>query len=543
MSPTNNIFVAVPVALLTLWASRWVFMYISTPKKLSKDKKLATYDELPGPVGCPLFGSFSTFVYYIYMKRSDLFVQNITETYGPISKFTMLGKKVVVIADAKIMRTIFRNSSDAVYRSDSMQIALEGITPLALFALPTGIADPGGDTWKKHRKGIQPAFGPKHIRDSVGICVKYVDSLLDFWMECVEKSNGRAVREVLTDMTAVAGDIISKFALGIEFGAVESIKKSENNETMQVIQQIAYSFGARLYLTDAKFIWPLLNISTKQLRERTQELFTTFIQQIEDRRNWLSEYARKNIDWETSDSWISTLLDRLVLPEGVPIKNALKYSDDEIRDEVLGFFGAGQESSTLAFVWMIYEICLHEEVQKKLKKEIDESIQDKAPTHDDLLSMKYLDAVLKETLRVHAVFTHLGRQIWKEYKVTGDDGVEVVLPANSNVILNIRGVQMSKKYWGDEAEEFKPERWIRNEGEPEFSPAIGTYVPFGDGPFNCIGQKLAIVEIKVSLIRMLQRFDLSIASSQGDIEPSHTITFGLRCGLLLDLKKRTEFYK
>ncbi|KAJ3121900.1 Cytochrome P450 3A4 [Nowakowskiella sp. JEL0407] len=230
------------------------------------------------------------------------------------------------------------------------------------------------------------------------------------------------------------------------------------------------------------------------------------------------------------------LLDRLVLPQSAAQSLGVTFSDEEIIGEVVGFFGAGQETSTQAMTFLVYELCENEGVQSKLVKEIDDVLGGNIPTLDILPSLKYLDAVVKETLRFHTILPQMLRVTAQEFSANSDDGSIFLFPKNSTVFIDCEAVHHSKTYWGDDVDVFKPERWLAN-GE-EFVPVPGSFLPFGDGPMNCIGQKVALIEIKITMIRLLQEFKIRHSPKQGPVVLINTVTSGLKHGLIVEIEKK-----
>ncbi|KAJ3116731.1 Cytochrome P450 4d2, partial [Physocladia obscura] len=133
----------------------------------------------------------------------------------------------------------------------------------------------------------------------------------------------------------------------------------------------------------------------------------------------------------------------------------------------------------------------------------------------------YLDQVVKEAQRLHAVVPIVSRSVKNDVEHDG-----YIIPANAILVLSIRGVQLDPKFWKN-PEIFDPERW-----EDPSSIAANSFLPFGEGPHNCIGQKMAVIEMKIILINLLSRFTLELIEDQ-EINFINTITLGLKNGLKL----------
>nr|KAJ3421784.1 Arp complex subunit [Polyrhizophydium stewartii] len=159
-------------------------------------------------------------------------------------------------------------------------------------------------------------------------------------------------------------------------------------------------------------------------------------------------------------------------------------------------------------------------------------------------------------MRLHPVAGQFGRAFTRDFEYNG-----VVIPAGvgsrivsmrtasqpdakltlafwkSEILLSVSQTHTNPEYW-PEPERFNPDRW------DGLKPQPGTYLPFGDGPMNCIGQKLALIEIKTScaaivMIKLLARFNLDLVPEQ-KLEVISTLTTGLKHGLKVKLTRRSN---
>uniref|UniRef100_A0A8D2DW39 unspecific monooxygenase n=1 Tax=Sciurus vulgaris TaxID=55149 RepID=A0A8D2DW39_SCIVU len=175
-------------------------------------------------------------------------------------------------------------------------------------------------------------------------------------------------------------------------------------------------------------------------------------------------------------------------------------SDLELVAQSIIFIFAGYDttSSTLSFI--IYTLATHPEVQKKLQQEIDAALPNKAPvTYDVLFEMEYLDMVVNETLRLYPVIERIVRVCKKDVEING-----VFIPKGTVVAVPIYSLHQNPKYW-PEPEKFSPERFSKK-NKDSINPYV--YMPFGNGPRNCIGMRFALMNMKLALIRVLQNFSI-----------------------------------
>uniref|UniRef100_UPI00398E99CA thromboxane-A synthase isoform X3 n=1 Tax=Pristiophorus japonicus TaxID=55135 RepID=UPI00398E99CA len=171
---------------------------------------------------------------------------------------------------------------------------------------------------------------------------------------------------------------------------------------------------------------------------------------------------------------------------------------DKILGQAFIFFAAGYEttSSTLAFT--SYLLANHPESQELLLKEVDEFCKSHTtPDYNNVQKLPYLDMVISESLRMYPPGVRFSRVCEKDCLVNG-----LLIPAGFTIEVPVGVLHYDPKYW-PEPEKFKPERFTA-EMKAERHPFV--YLPFGAGPRNCIGMRLAQLEIKIALVRLLSKY-------------------------------------
>ena len=165
---------------------------------------------------------------------------------------------------------------------------------------------------------------------------------------------------------------------------------------------------------------------------------------------------------------------------------------------------AGYETTATTLAFIAYYLALYPNVQEKLQKEIDEhfSVTGQDINYESLQKLPYLGMVFCEVSRL-AYIGHLAVQrMCKETIKLGD----VTIPEGTKVIVNVADIHMNPQLWGPEpVDQLVPQRFLPERKGTRHSMA---YLPFGAGPRNCIGMCFAIMEAKMALINMLQRFSI-----------------------------------
>jgi len=218
---------------------------------------------------------------------------------------------------------------------------------------------------------------------------------------------------------------------------------------------------------------------------------------------------------------------------------ATKTEDTEaIRDQLLNILLAARDTTTALLSHTVYFFAMYPDVLKKAREEILDVIgPEGAPTVENMRGLKYLRAVLNETLRL---FTPLPSSLRdsrnKGVALPRSDAtynsVPMYVPPRTPVLTMPYLMQRNKALWGPDAEEFKPARWFDPDLQQQVSANPFIFVPFASGPRNCIGQNYALNEATLFLVRLLQRFDEFSIDERKQLPPpwrrDPTVDIGLK---------------
>jgi cytochrome P450 len=164
--------------------------------------------------------------------------------------------------------------------------------------------------------------------------------------------------------------------------------------------------------------------------------------------------------------------------------------DKELRDQLMTLLLAGNETTALSLAWAVDEICRRPAVLAKILDEIAGCPSPAEP-------LPYLDATIKEVLRLHPVTALLVRKITAPVALREHEA-----PAGSFLVLNVYIAHRHPEYWRD-PDEFQPERFLDQKPDPY------AWLPFGGGARRCIGMAFALLEMRVVLATMLSELRLA----------------------------------
>lgn len=198
---------------------------------------------------------------------------------------------------------------------------------------------------------------------------------------------------------------------------------------------------------------------------------------------------------------------------GILMEGSQSASTDFLVQQSLTMLGAGHDTVAQSLNWAIIELCWHQDVQTRLREEIRgalsrpiSSIDATSEELNAITSLPYLNAVCQETFRCHPPVHHLYRDAVEDVSVGGQ-----MMRRGTSFSISIRALNRSPKIWGDDAQKFRPERWLDDtSGGAEDRNA---FMSFSQGPRACIGERLGRTEMALVLAGLVGCFELSLSDN------------------------------
>ncbi|KAE8983579.1 hypothetical protein PR003_g23981 [Phytophthora rubi] len=190
-----------------------------------------------------------------------------------------------------------------------------------------------------------------------------------------------------------------------------------------------------------------------------------------------------------------------------------------IRDMAFNFTAAGRGTTSQSLQWFFIMINRFPDVERKIREELLAKLpqlfeQDSTPpTMNDVQQLVYLEAAIKESLRLNPVAPLIGRTATQD--VVFSDGM--FIPSGTRVVIPAFAVARLQSIWGEDAAEFKPERWIDPHTGKLRVISPYKFLVFLAGPRSCLGAKLAMLELKVALATVLSKFHLRVTRDPFEI--------------------------
>ncbi|KDQ24636.1 hypothetical protein PLEOSDRAFT_1047061 [Pleurotus ostreatus PC15] len=489
-------------------------------------------DNIPGPPSVSLWkGNLGQ----IFDTNGWNFHLNLAKKYGQVAKVHgLFGDKQLYIYDPKAMHHIIVKDQD-IYEETSLFIQ----SNLVIFG--PGLLSTLGSHHKKQRKMLNPVFSIAHMRQMVPTFHKISNQLRDSLTQRCSDGPQEAMIDMLRWISRAALELIAQSGLGHSF---DSLKKDELPHAyivvMKKLQPTIFSMViARNFLpwlvkigTPSFRRWAISLSPWKKLREirdmvdfmheTSLEIYNSkkraiaegdeaVLKQVGQGKDIMSILMRANLEASDEDK----LPDEELLAQPIPIYRTLTF--------------AAVDTTSGALARTLHLLSEHPEVQAKVREEIrtaKEKFGGDLP-YDELVSLPYLDAVCRETLRLYPPISYLSRTTRKDTvlplqdPIRGIDGSiisEIPIPSNTNVIVGLRASNTNPQLWGSDALEWKPERWLSplpDALQEAHVPGIySNLMTFLGGGRACIGFKFSQLEMKAVLSALMETFEISTSATE-----------------------------
>lgn len=442
----------------------------------------------------PFFGTFlrpalSRQDFYEYYKNC----YNAYPDEGIIGTFEFL-KPVYLIRDPDLAKQIFIKDFDD-FRNHRITIDpnVDAIFGKNLFSSKDKY-------WQDMRRIISPAFTGSKMRfmfDIVNDCalraMEYVKGV----------ATNRAYEIDSKDFfTRITNDVIATAAFGVEINSVQA----KNDFYLQA--KYFADFGVRE--TSLFFLYSTMPELCKWIRmpvwakDKTQFLVNVLKEAISFREK--TGYVRRDMIHLLLEAKHKGRIADEEFDNDEQVPTTTAWTDEDIISQCMLFFIAGFETVSTLFVYLAYELMLNRQVQETLQAEIDEVLErigDKKLTYEDIVGMKYMDMVISECLRKWPPNIAIDRLCNKEYTLKSGETSVTIKPGDQVIVPTI-AFHHDPKYYPD-PDKFIPERFSeqnRNDIHPS------AYTPFGIGPRQCPGNRLALMEVKIFYFHILSRFNI-----------------------------------
>ncbi|XP_073838193.1 cytochrome P450 4d8-like [Musca autumnalis] len=507
--------------LLVLALTLFVLGYMS---HASTKRRREAVKNLGGPYIIPILGA----VHLAYQLNPENYFEKATEfakKYGDLTKIWVFNRLVVVNGDVEINEQILTSTT---------HISKHRLYGVLNDWLGNGLLTSDGHKWHSRRRIITPTFHFKILEEFVEV----FDQQSKVLVECLStKADGRSAFDVYPFVCASALDIIAETAMGTKVKAQTGDTKEYTGAVEEMTRMMAWRF-LRIHLHN-DLMFAILHPFKKMRMMKNLRIMHDFTHKVINERRERLEASLKNQLKNSADNQdhndVGTkkrmaLLDVLLQStiEGEPLTN------EDIREEVDTFMFEGHDTTATGLSCTLHLLARHPEVQDKLLAEIHQVYgkDDVKPfSLMTLNELKYMECVIKESLRMFPPIPMVAREIKEDFKYKHSKLGEGIIPAGTELIIGIYKMSLDENTF-ENATQFIPERHEKPLGK-SFE-----YLPFSAGPRNCIGQKFAMYEMKVVLANVIREYELLPLGE--DIKIFMGIVLRSRTGMQLGLRRRTK---
>ncbi|CAF3541908.1 unnamed protein product [Fusarium graminearum] len=379
-----------------------------------------------------------------------------------------------------------------------------------------------GEQHKFLRKNSTPAFHFRHIKELYPMMWTKSETLTKAIAQDITASRSPVV-ELNGWASKVTLDIIGIAGLGRKFDAVE--KK---------IDPLADIYEQLLEPDREKLIFAMLSLAIglpiiRMIPWKMNDLFNYLTGSLNDLCYPMIKEKKAAIIEKGDDHF--DVLSLLI--------KSNNFSDEALKDQLLTFLAAGHETTASALTWACYLLTQYPDIQSKLRDEVRDSLPaDVDCNTPDLASileqMPYLNGVMHETLRLYPTVPLTMRSALRDTRI-GDQ----YIPEGTDVIVSIWYINRAPEIWGPDAAEFRPERWMTEDGKPNQNGGASSnynFLTFLHGPRSCIGQGFAKAEMRCLLANMVKSFEWTLAMDNKLVLPRGVITIKPENGMYLNMK-------
>ncbi|KAG2151477.1 cytochrome P450 [Suillus clintonianus] len=418
---------------------------------------------------------------------------------------SVLGQTRIILSDPRAIAHFFARETWTYVKTPLSLALLEG-------SIGKGLLWSEGETHRRQRKALTPAFSNAAIRKLTAVFYDSAYKVKGKWDTIIESSkDGNAIIEVQNWMNHVALDTIGIAGFSHDFGSLDG-KRASVTEAFDTFgnNSQASAFNQAFILLASVF--PII---TKLPTKRTV-LFKKLGTTMGEISNELLVRSRREKDANMSDrDEEKSIIGLLLKSESEDAE--LHMSEEEVVAQMKVLLLAGYETTSISLTWALIHLSQHPDIQTRLREELLAFGAD--PTYDQLkANLPYLDAVVHEILRLHPAVPEFVRL------ASADDVIPLSEPVRTasgkmtdsisvakGTFINISATAINRSVavWGPDAKEFKPERWLAEEGISGKAKDVQGHrhlLTFIDGPRTCLGKDFAVAEFKTVLLILVKNY-------------------------------------
>lgn len=412
------------------------------------------------------------------------FLRNPLEGFGPLAykqpivSLPTFGYKTHVVSDPEGMQ--------AILAKDAAKFSKAAIDHRILGpATKEGLLSVHGEQWKRQRRGVAPMFRHRHMANLAPMITRALQ-------EFTERLAAQPEQELNGAMADLTFDVLAKGLLGDPTGL-------DKDKLQRATRKVVMSAGT-LRPDD---LLPLPRWMPRPVMPGGRRA-------LKDLKKAADDLIKSRDPDAPGDDLVGLLISARDPVSGKAL------SETERRDNLIGFFIAGHETTALTLTWALYLVAKHTPTGDRIRQEVWDVCGDSHVAYEDINKLEFTRAVIDETMRLFPPAPLLNRHCLEDTHVLGRD-----INAGDHVILNNYVMHRTERLWKN-PNAFDPDRFLR---DPALKAKGAPFMPFGAGPRICVGAAFAVMEAMMALASLVRDYDMTVPE---DCFPKPVMTVTLR---------------
>ncbi|KAM6568738.1 hypothetical protein CsatB_016723 [Cannabis sativa] len=409
--------------------------------------------------------------------------------YGPIYRLAAGPRNFVVVSDPAIAKHVLRNYG---------KYAKGLVAEVSEFLFGSGFAIAEGPLWTARRRAVVPSLHKK-----------YLSLIVDrVFCKCAERLVEKLKTNALNGTAVNMEENFSQLTLDVIGLSIFNYNFDSLNANSPVIEAVYTALKeAEARSTDLLPYWKvkaLCKIIPRQIKaENAVTVIRETVEELIAKCKEIVEAEGERIDDEEYINDADPSILRFLLASREEVSSV------QLRDDLLSMLVAGHETTASVLTWTMYLLSKDSSSLMKAQEEVDQILQGRPPSYEDVKDLKFLTRCILESMRLYPHPPVLIRRAQVPDLLPGNYKVN----AGQDIMISVYNIHHSSKVW-ERAEEFVPERFDVDGPMPNESNTDFRFIPFSGGPRKCVGDQFAMLESIVSLAIFLQNFNFELVPDQ-----------------------------
>ncbi|KAK6945055.1 Cytochrome P450 [Dillenia turbinata] len=409
--------------------------------------------------------------------------------FGPTVRLT--------VSDPDLIREIFASKSEFYEKNEAHPLVkqLEG----------DGLLSLEGEKWAHHRKIITPAFHMENLKLLVPVVAKSVIEMLDRISPM--SGSGEVEIEISEWFQTLTEDVITRTAFGSSYEDGKAIFRLQAQQMV-----LAAEAFRKVFIPGYRFLPTRRNMNSWKLDKEINKSLVKLINRRKENSNSNPNSNSSSEIWENRPKDLLGLMIKAATKEmemksksGGGLRLGEKITVQDMVEECKSFFFAGKQTTSNLLTWTTVLLAMHPKWQAAAREEVLKVCGARdPPTKDNVVKLKTLSMILNESLRLYPPTIATIRRAKADVELGN-----YRIPCGTELLIPILAVHHDPALWGQDVTEFNPSRF--SDGVARAAKHPVAFIPFGLGVRTCIGQNLAILQAKVVLAIIIQRFSIRLA--------------------------------